>query len=65
MAEIDWLLRVGLTRCVQTIVATAIPKITRDFEGLDKVGWYGAIFFATVGAFQSSCTFHFQVARRE
>ncbi|KAJ6443170.1 major facilitator superfamily transporter [Purpureocillium lavendulum] len=32
-----------------TIVATAIPKITAEFEGLDKVGWYGAAFFMTVG----------------
>lgn len=38
----------------QTIVATAIPKITDDFKGLDKVGWYGAAFFMTVGGFQST-----------
>jgi hypothetical protein len=38
-------------------VATAIPKITEEFKGLDKVGWYGAAFFMTVGAFQSTCTF--------
>ncbi|CAM1511004.1 Fc.00g085170.m01.CDS01 [Cosmosporella sp. VM-42] len=37
-----------------TIVATAIPKITDEFKGLDKVGWYGASFFMTVGAFQST-----------
>ncbi|KAF4470261.1 major facilitator superfamily transporter [Fusarium albosuccineum] len=37
-----------------TIVATAIPKITEEFQGLDKVGWYGASFFMTVGAFQST-----------
>ncbi|KAJ4159099.1 uncharacterized protein LMH87_008016 [Akanthomyces muscarius] len=37
-----------------TIVATAIPKITEEFKGLDKVGWYGAAFFMTVGAFQST-----------
>jgi hypothetical protein len=41
--------------CLQTIVATAIPKITQEFKGLDKVGWYGAIFFATIGGFQSTC----------
>lgn len=39
----------------QTIVATAIPKITDEFQGLDKAGWYGAAFFMTVGAFQSTC----------
>ncbi len=37
-----------------TIVATAIPKITDQFHGLDLVGWYGAAFFLTVGAFQST-----------
>lgn len=37
-----------------TIVATAIPKITDEFQGLDLVGWYGAAFFLTVGAFQST-----------
>ena len=37
-----------------TIVATAIPKITDEFKGLDLVGWYGSAFFLTVGAFQST-----------
>ncbi|KAK1752281.1 major facilitator superfamily domain-containing protein [Echria macrotheca] len=37
-----------------TIVATAIPKITDEFHGLDKVSWYGAAFFMTNGGFQSS-----------
>jgi MFS family permease len=37
-----------------TIVATAIPKITDEFSGLDLVGWYGSAFFLTVGAFQST-----------
>lgn len=35
-------------------MATAIPKITEEFKGLDKVGWYGSAFFMTVGAFQST-----------
>ncbi|PNY26418.1 Pantothenate synthetase [Tolypocladium capitatum] len=35
-----------------TIVATAIPKITDEFKGIDKVGWYGAVYFMTVGAVQ-------------
>ncbi|KMP00896.1 GliA [Coccidioides immitis RMSCC 2394] len=38
----------------QTIVATAIPKITDEFHGLDKVSWYGSAFFMTNGGFQSS-----------
>ena len=37
-----------------TIVATAIPKITDQFHGLDLVGWYAAAFFLTFGAFQST-----------
>jgi hypothetical protein len=37
-----------------TIVATAIPKITDEFHGLDFVAWIGAAFFLTLAAFQSS-----------
>jgi len=37
-----------------TIVATAIPKITDEFQGLDLVGWYGSAFFLTVASFQST-----------
>ncbi|KAK3292176.1 major facilitator superfamily transporter [Chaetomium fimeti] len=35
------------------IVATAIPKITDEFRGLDKTSWYGAAFFLTSGSFQA------------
>ena len=38
---------------LQTIVATAIPKITDEFNGLDKVSWYGSAFFLTNGGLQS------------
>ncbi|RYP55566.1 hypothetical protein DL769_010123 [Monosporascus sp. CRB-8-3] len=37
-----------------TIVATAIPAITDDFQGLQDVAWYGAAFFMTTGGFQSA-----------
>ncbi|KAK3997528.1 major facilitator superfamily-domain-containing protein [Cladorrhinum sp. PSN332] len=37
-----------------TIVATAIPKITDAFHGLEDVAWYSAAFFMTVGGFQST-----------
>ncbi|KAF4991200.1 hypothetical protein FDECE_14121 [Fusarium decemcellulare] len=37
-----------------TIVATAIPKITDEFRGLDKVSWYSTAFFMTNGGFQSA-----------
>ncbi|KAH6653123.1 putative efflux pump antibiotic resistance protein [Truncatella angustata] len=37
-----------------TIVGTAIPKITDDFDGLEQVPWYGSAYFMTFGGFQSS-----------
>lgn len=37
-----------------TIVATAIPRITSEFHGLDDVSWYSAAFFMTIGGFQSA-----------
>ncbi|CAK7243290.1 MAG: hypothetical protein STHCBS139747_004807 [Sporothrix thermara] len=37
-----------------TIVATEIPKITDEFHGLDKVSWYGAVYFMCVGGSQST-----------
>jgi MFS transporter, DHA2 family, glioxin efflux transporter len=37
-----------------TIVATAVPKITDEFHGLDDVSWYSAAFFMTIGGFQSA-----------
>ncbi|OJJ49842.1 hypothetical protein ASPZODRAFT_139197 [Penicilliopsis zonata CBS 506.65] len=37
-----------------TIVATAIPEITDEFNSLDQTGWYGSAFFLTVASFQST-----------
>ncbi|POR39370.1 Efflux pump antibiotic resistance protein [Tolypocladium paradoxum] len=37
-----------------TIIATAIPKITDEFQGLSDIAWYGSAFFMTTGGFQSS-----------
>ncbi|KAI9759116.1 MAG: hypothetical protein M4579_002563 [Chaenotheca gracillima] len=37
----------------QTIVATAIPRITDQFHSLDDISWYGSAFFMTLGGFQS------------
>ncbi|KAJ4228257.1 hypothetical protein NW757_014155 [Fusarium falciforme] len=37
-----------------TIVATAIPKITDEFQRLDEVSWYGAAFLICSAAFQST-----------
>ena len=39
---------------VQTIIGTAIPKITDEFHGLNQVSWYGAAYFMCFGGFQSS-----------
>jgi MFS family permease len=38
----------------ETIVATAIPRITDQFHSLDQIGWYGSAFFLTLASFQSS-----------
>lgn len=32
-----------------TILSTAIPKITDQFHDLSKVSWYGAAYFMTFG----------------
>ncbi|KAK4191252.1 major facilitator superfamily domain-containing protein [Podospora australis] len=47
-------LSIFLVSLDMTIVATAIPKITDEFDGLQDVAWYGAAFFMTVGGFQST-----------
>ncbi|MCJ1342025.1 hypothetical protein MMC31_000205 [Peltigera leucophlebia] len=47
-------LSIFLASLDMTSVATAIPKITDEFHGLDKVSWYGSAFFMTNGGFQSS-----------
>ncbi|KAK0636149.1 major facilitator superfamily-domain-containing protein [Bombardia bombarda] len=48
------ILSVFLVSLDMTIVATAIPKITDEFGGLEDVAWYGSAFFMTVGGFQST-----------
>ncbi|KAH6645459.1 major facilitator superfamily domain-containing protein [Truncatella angustata] len=35
-----------------TIISTAIPKISSEFHSLSDVGWYGSAFFLTQCAFQ-------------
>ncbi|OBT92550.2 hypothetical protein VE01_09472 [Pseudogymnoascus verrucosus] len=35
-----------------TIIATAIPTITRELKSLNDIGWYGAAYFLTTCAFQ-------------
>ncbi|KAM0326759.1 hypothetical protein ACHAQA_006633 [Verticillium albo-atrum] len=48
------MLSIFLVALDMTIVGTAIPKITDEFKRLDEVSWYGASFFMTVAAFQST-----------
>lgn len=36
----------------ETIIATAIPKITDHFHRLNDVGWYGSGYLLTISAFQ-------------
>nr|BAZ95831.1 MFS transporter cpaI [Curvularia pallescens] len=38
----------------QTILGTAVPKITADFGGLNDVSWYSAAYFMTFGGLEAS-----------
>ncbi|KAI8628946.1 major facilitator superfamily transporter [Xylariaceae sp. FL1651] len=43
------------TFCValdNTIIATAIPRITDEYHALSDVGWYGSSYLLTISAFQ-------------
>ncbi|KAJ5810633.1 Major facilitator superfamily domain general substrate transporter [Penicillium pulvis] len=45
------------TLCVSidnTIISTAVPRITKQFQSIDDVGWYAAIYPLTSCAFQPS-----------
>lgn len=54
------LLVINIASCVavlcvaldNTIIATAIPRITDQFKALDNVGWYGSSYLLTTCAFQ-------------
>ncbi|KAM7206571.1 Major facilitator superfamily domain containing protein [Naviculisporaceae sp. PSN 640] len=54
MIIVALVLSIFLVALDMTIVATAIPKITDEFHGLEDVAWYGSAFFMTVGGFQST-----------
>ncbi|KAJ7460118.1 DHA14-like major facilitator [Mycena galericulata] len=45
-------LSVFLLALDNTIIATAIPKITDQFHSLDDVGWYGSAYLLTTAATQ-------------
>ncbi|KAF2440027.1 putative efflux pump antibiotic resistance protein [Karstenula rhodostoma CBS 690.94] len=36
----------------KTILATAVPRITNDFNSLSDIGWYGSSYMLTLCAFQ-------------
>jgi hypothetical protein len=36
----------------QTIISTAIPKITDDFNSIGDIGWYGSAYLLTATALQ-------------
>lgn len=54
-------LTIFLVALDMTIVATAIPKITDEFQSLDEVSWYGSSFFMCTAAFQSTCKSYISV----
>lgn len=47
-------LAVFLVALDQTIIATAIPKITDRFHSVSDIGWYGSAYFLTSTALQPS-----------
>ena len=36
-----------------TIIATAIPRITTQFNSINDVGWYGSAYLVSINLFQS------------
>jgi hypothetical protein len=47
-------LAVFLVALDQTIIATAIPKITDHFDSISDIGWYGSAYFLTSTSLQPS-----------
>src|SRR5437773_9931929 len=45
-------LSVFLIALDQTIISTAIPRITDHFESISDIGWYGSAYFLTTTALQ-------------
>jgi MFS family permease len=48
--DTPWLTTLG--RADNSIIATAIPKITDEFHSLQDVGWYGSAYLLTTAALQ-------------
>ncbi|GAB7358254.1 hypothetical protein MBLNU230_g0405t1 [Neophaeotheca triangularis] len=45
-------LSIFLVATDNTIIATAIPRITDEFQAINDVGWYGSSYLLTTAAFQ-------------
>ncbi|USP74923.1 MFS general substrate transporter [Curvularia clavata] len=45
------MLTIFLVAMDMTIVATAIPRITQEFNSIPDIGWYGSAFFLTISSF--------------
>ncbi|KAL7662237.1 hypothetical protein ACMYSQ_001586 [Aspergillus niger] len=45
-------LAIFLTALNQTIIGTAIPRITDQFNSVGDIGWYGSVYFLTGTALQ-------------
>lgn len=45
-------LAIFLVALDQTIIATAIPRITDHFNSINDIGWYGSAYFLTSTALQ-------------
>lgn len=58
---ISLMMAIFLAALDRTVIATAIPSITNEFNSLDDVGWYGSAFMITASAMQMPagrlCTF--------
>lgn len=54
MIVVALILTMFLVALDMTIVATAIPKVTSQFNSLEDIGWYGSAFFLTLASFQST-----------
>ncbi|RMY87985.1 hypothetical protein D0861_05081 [Hortaea werneckii] len=52
MVMIAILLALFLNALDRTIVATAIPAITNEFDSLQDIGWYGSAYMLTASCFQ-------------
>ncbi|EPE25582.1 MFS general substrate transporter [Glarea lozoyensis ATCC 20868] len=54
MTVVALVLSMFLAALDMTILSTAIPEITSDFNSLEDIGWYASAFFLTIASFQST-----------